>query len=185
LSGLIKKHPSHTPEQKALAWMRHPKDKRADFEVFLHALGETWLAGQRVDWPALHADKEPRKVALPTYPFERKRYWIDPPTRVAAQIAGVSAEVVARTNGDSAELVAKPPAMSATGQEVIVPSSITLEPQIVTRVGRPANGNGHWTTPAPKHHIIAQQLKINSEQIKLMALQLEVLRNARRPKAPQ
>jgi acyl transferase domain-containing protein len=183
LSGLIRKHPSHTPEQKALALMRHPKDKREDFEVFLQALGEAWLARQRVDWPALHSEKEPRKVALPTYPFERKRYWIDPPARVAAPVSGVSAELAAKTNGDGAELVAKPLAMSATAQQVIVPSSITLEPQIVTRVERPANGNGHGTTPTPKHQIIAQQLKIGSEQIKLMALQLEVLRNARRPKA--
>jgi amino acid adenylation domain-containing protein len=183
LSGLIRKHPSHTPEQKALALLRHPKDKREDFEVFLQALGEAWLARQHVDWQALHSDKEPRKIALPTYPFERKRYWIDPPAKVAAQVASVSAEVVARANGDGSELVAKPLAMSATAQQVIVPSSITLEPQIVTRVERPANGNGHGTMPTPKHQIIAQQLKIGSEQIKLMALQLEVLRNARRPKA--
>ncbi|MCU1264985.1 MAG: Malonyl CoA-acyl carrier protein transacylase, partial [Acidobacteria bacterium] len=183
LSGLIRKHPSHTPEQKALALIRHPKDKREDFEVFLQALGEAWLARQRVDWPALHSEKEPRKVALPTYPFERKRYWIDPPARVAAQVSSVSAELVAKANGDGAELVAKPLALSAKVQQVIVPSSLTLEPQIVTRVERPANGNGHGTTPTPKHQIIAQQLKIGSEQIKLMALQLEVLRNARRPKA--
>ncbi|HKP80636.1 MAG TPA: condensation domain-containing protein [Pyrinomonadaceae bacterium] len=197
LSGLIRKHPSHTSEQKVVASMRHPKDRSGDFEFFLQALGTAWLGGQRVDWPALHSDKQPRKVALPTYPFERKRYWVDPPARVAAPVVNVPAEVV-KTNGDGAEHVAKPLAMSATAQQAVVPQSAALEPQIVTRVerlsngndhpanghDRPTNGHDHWTTPTPKQQIIAQQLKISSEQIRLMALQLEVLRNARRPKAP-
>jgi hypothetical protein len=103
----------------------------------------------------------------------------------------VPAEATAKTNGDGAEHVEKPLAMSATAHEAIVPSRAALEPQIVTRAERATNGNdhstnggNHWTTPTPKHQIIAQQLKISSEQLRLMALQLEVLRNARRPKAP-
>src|SRR5690606_6156209 len=40
-------------------------------------LGELWLAGVAVDWQAIHGDEERRRVVLPTYPFERKRYWIE------------------------------------------------------------------------------------------------------------
>jgi len=31
-----------------------------------------------IKWPALHHGAARRRVALPTYPFERKRYWIEP-----------------------------------------------------------------------------------------------------------
>ena len=30
-----------------------------------------------IDWPGLHRPTTPRRVALPTYPFERQRYWIE------------------------------------------------------------------------------------------------------------
>jgi len=45
------------------------------------AAGRQWLMGQPVDWPALHGDTQPRRIPLPPYPFERQRYWIEPPHR--------------------------------------------------------------------------------------------------------
>ena len=41
------------------------------------AVGRLWTAGVAVDWPALHENERRRRVTLPTYPFERKRYWVD------------------------------------------------------------------------------------------------------------
>lgn len=43
------------------------------------ALGQLWLAGLPIKWERYHEDEQCRRVPLPTYPFERKRYWIDPP----------------------------------------------------------------------------------------------------------
>lgn len=40
-------------------------------------LGQLWLAGTAVSWQSLHEKGTRRRVALPTYPFERKRYWIE------------------------------------------------------------------------------------------------------------
>lgn len=40
---------------------------------------EQWLSGAEIDWAALH-DGHRRRVPLPTYPFQRQRYWIDPPS---------------------------------------------------------------------------------------------------------
>src|SRR6185295_9368995 len=37
-----------------------------------------WLAGGDFDWDAFGAVEERRRVSLPTYPFERRRYWVDP-----------------------------------------------------------------------------------------------------------
>jgi acyl transferase domain-containing protein/acyl carrier protein len=44
----------------------------------LEILGRLWLAGVDVDWAALHAPERRRRVPLPTYPFERQRFWVDP-----------------------------------------------------------------------------------------------------------
>ena len=49
------------------------------------ALGQLWLAGVQPNWSAVHAGERRFRVALPTYPFERKRYWIDPPSPVASK----------------------------------------------------------------------------------------------------
>ena len=40
-------------------------------------LGKLWLAGTAVSWQAVHQDEPRQRVVLPTYPFERKRYWIE------------------------------------------------------------------------------------------------------------
>jgi len=44
-----------------------------------HALASLWLLGGRPDWKAFHAGERRRRVPLPTYPFERRRYWLDAP----------------------------------------------------------------------------------------------------------
>lgn len=42
----------------------------------LDQLACQWVGGQRIDWPQLHGATEPRRIALPLYPFARERYWV-------------------------------------------------------------------------------------------------------------
>jgi non-ribosomal peptide synthase protein (TIGR01720 family) len=53
------------------------RDQQVAAASLYTALGEIWLSGASIDWPAVHAPARRRKVALPTYPFERERFWID------------------------------------------------------------------------------------------------------------
>ncbi|TDC73831.1 thioester reductase domain-containing protein, partial [Streptomyces hainanensis] len=46
----------------------------------LTRLAELWTQGWVVDWEALHDTRSGSVVSLPTYPFARDRYWIDPAT---------------------------------------------------------------------------------------------------------
>ncbi|HEY0739781.1 MAG TPA: amino acid adenylation domain-containing protein [Herpetosiphonaceae bacterium] len=64
-----------------LASLRHPHDQQSDAAFLLSTLGQLWLVGARVDWQRLYAGERRRRVVLPTYPFERQRYWIEPPAR--------------------------------------------------------------------------------------------------------
>lgn len=45
------------------------------------ALARLWLAGASINWSAYHRGEQRRRVSLPTYPFERKRFWIDAPRK--------------------------------------------------------------------------------------------------------
>jgi acyl transferase domain-containing protein/NADP-dependent 3-hydroxy acid dehydrogenase YdfG/acyl carrier protein len=47
-------------------------------ERFLTSLAELWTNGSDVDWGAVFKGSRASKVWLPTYPFSRERYWIDP-----------------------------------------------------------------------------------------------------------
>jgi 3-oxoacyl-(acyl-carrier-protein) synthase len=54
-------------------------------EDLLGIVARLWLAGSTVDWAALHRG-EGRRVELPPYPFQRKRFWVDPASRPAAHV---------------------------------------------------------------------------------------------------
>ena len=54
----------------------------------ISALGAVWAAGLKLQWEALHSGEHRRRVPLPTYPFERKRFWLEAPasqTRVPSE----------------------------------------------------------------------------------------------------
>ncbi|GAB1510974.1 amino acid adenylation domain-containing protein [Actinophytocola sp. KF-1] len=47
-----------------------------DTTTLLSGIGGLWAAGATIDWAAFGATAPGRRVPLPTYPFERTRYWI-------------------------------------------------------------------------------------------------------------
>jgi non-ribosomal peptide synthase protein (TIGR01720 family) len=52
--------------------------ERLSLESLVEMLGRLWLAGAGVDWNGFHIHEHRRRIPLPTYPFERKRYWVEP-----------------------------------------------------------------------------------------------------------
>ncbi len=56
---------------------RHPGDAGSSAAVLLSSLGRLWAGGQSVDWRRLYGEERRRRVPLPTYPFERQRFWIE------------------------------------------------------------------------------------------------------------
>ncbi|MEM7355518.1 MAG: SDR family NAD(P)-dependent oxidoreductase, partial [Acidobacteriota bacterium] len=66
-------------EPVVVATLPHAYDGESHELRLLHSLGRLWLAGVEPSWEALFAGQKRRRLPLPTYPFERQRYWIDPP----------------------------------------------------------------------------------------------------------
>jgi acyl transferase domain-containing protein/NADPH:quinone reductase-like Zn-dependent oxidoreductase/NAD(P)-dependent dehydrogenase (short-subunit alcohol dehydrogenase family) len=60
------------------AWLPSLRRGRGDWSQILDTLAELWVRGVDVDWPGFERPYARRKVALPTSPFERARYWLAP-----------------------------------------------------------------------------------------------------------
>ncbi len=77
LSTLALHHPSKEANQIVLTSLRHPQEKSSDMALLLTSLGQIWLAGVKVNWSGFYAQQQRYRVPLPTYPFERQRYWVE------------------------------------------------------------------------------------------------------------
>ncbi|WP_414754484.1 beta-ketoacyl synthase N-terminal-like domain-containing protein [Anabaena sp. CCY 9910] len=83
LTTLVKRNPSKIATQTVLTSVCHPQEKQSDIRVLFNTFGQLWLAGVKVDWWGFYSQDEYYRLPLPTYPFERERYWIDPPEKAA------------------------------------------------------------------------------------------------------
>lgn len=79
LNTLAKQHPNKASEQIVLSSLRHPQDQNSDVAFLLTTLGKLWLGGVQIDWSKIYANEQRYRIPLPTYPFERERYWIEAP----------------------------------------------------------------------------------------------------------
>lgn len=77
LSTFVKQQAGGT-QQAILSSLRHPKEEQADVAFLLNTLGRLWFFGVSVDWSSFYASERRHRIPLPTYPFERQRYWIEP-----------------------------------------------------------------------------------------------------------
>ena len=75
LAPLTRQHPAAS-NAVILSSLQETRD---DAEAVLTTLGRLWLEGVTVNWPAFQAAEPRQRVPLPTYPFERKRHWVEAP----------------------------------------------------------------------------------------------------------
>ena len=73
-------------------WAISVRKGRGEWEQVLESLGKLYERGAEVDWEGFDRGYGRRRVALPTYPFQRQRYWIE-----------TSSQKVARPNRKSNE----------------------------------------------------------------------------------
>jgi phthiocerol/phenolphthiocerol synthesis type-I polyketide synthase E len=79
LTTLARQQPAFTSNHAvAIHCLPHPQDPRSDAATLLTALGQLWLNQVSIDWSGFYANEQRRRIPLPTYPFERQRYWIEP-----------------------------------------------------------------------------------------------------------
>ncbi|NEO91651.1 MAG: SDR family NAD(P)-dependent oxidoreductase, partial [Moorea sp. SIO3G5] len=64
------------PEEFGL-WLPSLREGVSEWQLMLSSLAQLYVAGTKVDWSGFDRDYARQKVVLPTYPFQRERYWIE------------------------------------------------------------------------------------------------------------
>ncbi len=103
LEALSKQHPNRTEDHIMLSSTRHPNEQTSDQAHILSTLGQLWMAGVSIDWSGFYAGERRGRLSLPTYPFERRRYWINPAQlqyTAASKAPGSSEEPEANSQAD-------------------------------------------------------------------------------------
>lgn len=75
LGSLVKAQ--NSPKLLTASSLPHPRNSDQVLLTLHSALAAMWLSGNRIDWSPLYEQQQRYRICLPTYPFERKRYWID------------------------------------------------------------------------------------------------------------
>ena len=94
MSTLVGQNPDRRRAQPALASLPHAQAENADAHLsMLEAFGGLWANGYPVDWARLEGDgpAPKRATGLPTYPFQRKRFWVEPVDAAPVAVAALAA----------------------------------------------------------------------------------------------
>lgn len=73
--------------RKVYSSLPGPREDAEESRVLFSTLAQLWVSGAKVNWPGFHKGERLHRVPLPTYPFERRRFWIDAPKSIPAQTA--------------------------------------------------------------------------------------------------
>jgi acyl transferase domain-containing protein/acyl carrier protein/thioesterase domain-containing protein len=93
---LIKELTNYLNGQKNILFISNDKDTSLDISLKTIAealqnkepkfIAQAWVIGVTIDWNVLYSEQKPHKIALPKYPFLRKKYWI-PNTKKQAMLS--------------------------------------------------------------------------------------------------
>ncbi|MEJ2417363.1 MAG: beta-ketoacyl synthase N-terminal-like domain-containing protein [Exilibacterium sp.] len=83
VNGLAKIHSEKI--SKTLASCSDVKHHGSDQAYLMQTLGQLWMSGVVPDWEQFYACQQRYRVALPLYPFQGKRYWLDTATVTAEE----------------------------------------------------------------------------------------------------
>ncbi len=112
LATLARQH-DRCPATQLVATSLNPgQDWSADIDHLLGAAGRLWAHNVDIDWHRFHG-AERRRVPLPTYPFRRRRHWVDPDPDGTPVSVG-RAEAVAAQPADTAPAPVPAPAATAS-----------------------------------------------------------------------
>lgn len=101
----------------------------------LTRLGEQWQAGATIEWHEVFAGDQPKRIVLPTYPFERARHWIEP---VAKVVTAVPASPQPALTGDAVRFFvpawtrSQAPRRSSAGRWLVVGGADELTGAVTT-----------------------------------------------------
>lgn len=69
---------------EAISFLRNKSEDTDKIDIssypeIIQQLYGSWMAEEEVDWNSLFSGQKRRRLPLPLYPYQRQRYWVDPP----------------------------------------------------------------------------------------------------------
>ncbi len=123
-----------------ITWIPSLRRGYGDRMQMLEALAGLFVRGVPMDWAALHRTPARRRIALPTYPWQREEHWLDgvPASRVQAG-SGAKLETAAgaTTASDSGEIVRRLLEARVVDRPPIALEYVAQQVATVLRVNRP------------------------------------------------
>jgi thioester reductase-like protein len=78
-------------------WLTSLHPQQNDLDQMLESLAQIYCSGSKIDWVKFHGNQQQQKISLPTYPFQRQRYWgVATPTNTSENIAGNTVEILTK-----------------------------------------------------------------------------------------
>lgn len=152
LSTLARQHPDTGEKQKFFSSLPHVQQDLSAFKYASEILGKLWQVGIDIDWTVVYGDESRKRVHLPTYPFERKRFWFDEDE----QATPLTATAPGATNGAHS--------LNDNGFNGELP------PEAPSSVPHPA-------PQTPAQSLNYEQRRLIEQQLHVMTLQLQAWRN--------
>ncbi|GAB1545334.1 hypothetical protein NUACC21_80100 [Scytonema sp. NUACC21] len=66
-----------TNSGETVHWLPSLQPGQSDWQQILQSLATLYVHGVKVNWSSFDQDYPRRRVELPTYPFQRRRYWVE------------------------------------------------------------------------------------------------------------
>jgi len=107
------------PPMAAAHWLPSLKSGEDGWNVVLDSIARLYVHGATINWSELNGGTNPRRVIVPTYPFQRQRFWIDENSRIGEE---------ARPRFES-DPGTSPESSSLTTDLLLTPSSVAWVPR--------------------------------------------------------
>ncbi|MEH2172822.1 type I polyketide synthase [Nostoc sp.] len=165
-------------------WLPSLRIGQEEWQQILSSLGQLYVLGAKIDWMGFESDYHHRKVKLPTYPFQRQRYWVETPPQKTRKpsynlhpLLGERLQLASRTKEIFFEsmISASSPAYLADHrifEQVIFPGAAYLEMAIAA-----ATNIFQSDCIVLENVAIAQPLILETHQQKIVQVVLQPLEN--------
>jgi phthiocerol/phenolphthiocerol synthesis type-I polyketide synthase E len=137
LSTLVRRYLDKNPLQPVINLVRPQRKEVPDTYYLLRQMGKLWAYGKRINWSRFYAQEKRHIISLPTYPFERQRYWIDGPTDLMSMTSIFS------PGNETADPVKDNVRSTSQPEEIPSPQLLTSRPDISSDYVPPASDIEH------------------------------------------
>ncbi|NEQ83964.1 MAG: acyltransferase domain-containing protein, partial [Moorea sp. SIO2I5] len=133
-------------------WLPSLRPRKQEWQLLLESLAQLYVRGVAVDWSGISRNDTACKVVLPTYPWQRQRYWME-----TVETANYQTQLPSRNGKEkNVPLDVKKSGQTTTDSLTFATPRLSAKPKMETRVT--ANEMG-------LKQIMAQQLQVMSQQL--------------------